>query len=69
MGLNVVSAEGEFWKRHRRITAPAFNQKTYRNVWETTANVYRDMIKNEGWETVHQTNAVKVNLITHKVRH
>jgi len=67
MGLNLVTAQNEFWKRHRRITAPAFNQKTYRNVWETTANVYHDMVKNEGWEALNQTGVVKANHITHKL--
>lgn len=30
-GMNVVSAEGANWQRHRKITAPSLNEKT--NPW------------------------------------
>ena len=68
MGDNVITAEGEGWKRHRRIVAPAFNHATYRNVWETTARVYNDMLRYEGWEHVDETSPAEFNRITHKVR-
>ncbi|KAL5512726.1 hypothetical protein ACEPAG_2992 [Sanghuangporus baumii] len=67
MGDNVVTSEGEDWKRHRRIVAPAFNHATYRNVWETTAKVYEDMLKQEGWEHVDTTPPAEFNKITHKL--
>ncbi|KAI5116138.1 hypothetical protein M0805_006319 [Coniferiporia weirii] len=67
LGENVLSAEGNVWKRHRRITAPAFNHATYRNVWNTTACVYADMLENEGWRNVGETLATDVNKITHKL--
>ncbi|KAI5115166.1 hypothetical protein M0805_003202, partial [Coniferiporia weirii] len=66
-GENVVSAEGDVWKRHRRITAPAFNHTTYRNVWDTTARVYTDMIDNEGWRNVDETPTTEFNKISHKL--
>ncbi|KAL5524766.1 hypothetical protein ACEPAF_9912 [Sanghuangporus sanghuang] len=67
MGDNVVTSEGEDWKRHRRIVAPAFNHSTYRNVWETTARVYEDMLKQEGWEHIDATPPANFNKITHKL--
>lgn len=33
-GQNVSSVNGAEWQRHRRITAPAFNEQTMRFVWE-----------------------------------
>ncbi|KAL5485009.1 hypothetical protein ACEPAI_7651 [Sanghuangporus weigelae] len=67
LGENVVTAEGDTWKRHRRITAPAFNHSTYRNVWETTEKVYADMLQNEGWVNMNQTPVADFNKITHKL--
>ncbi|OJA08056.1 hypothetical protein AZE42_13684, partial [Rhizopogon vesiculosus] len=37
------------WRRHRRIFGPAFNNHTYKLVWNTTQKVYADMIVSEGW--------------------
>lgn len=67
MGDNVVAAEGETWRRHRRITAPAFNHSTYRNVWETTTKVYTDCMEQEGWNDVDAVPSIDFNKITHKV--
>ena len=67
-GDNVVSLEGEMWKRHRRIAAPAFNHTTYKNVWDTTVHVYEEMIAAEGWADVSETPVTNFSKITHKVR-
>lgn len=66
-GENVVTAEGDVWKRHRRITAPAFSSSTHKNVWETTERVYADIIESEGWNATAVTPTVNANTITHKV--
>ena len=67
LGENVVSAEGDTWKRHRRITAPSFNQTTYRNVWTTTEGVYKDMLDREGWRIVDEAKVSNIGVLTHKV--
>lgn len=67
MGENVVSAEGDTWKRHRRITAPSFNQTTYRNVWDTTERVYSDILDSEHWRGVDETTVSNIGITTHKV--
>lgn len=67
LGMNVLSSEGEDWKRHRRIVAPAFNQTTYLNVWETTVNVYKEIAEKEYWESKETVTINNFNLITHKV--
>jgi len=48
-GQNVAAAEGEHWKRHRRIANPAFNPATsdYSNFHINF--LYLDMMKTEGW--------------------
>jgi hypothetical protein len=35
-GKNVVSSEGAMWRRHRRLTSPAFTEKNNRLVWKET---------------------------------
>ena len=67
LGMNVLSSEGEDWKRHRRIIAPAFNPTTYLNVWETTVNVYKEITEKEYWEGKETVTVNNFNLITHKV--
>ncbi|EJD03281.1 cytochrome P450 [Fomitiporia mediterranea MF3/22] len=67
MGDNVVTTEGDAWRKHRRITGPAFNHATYRNVWETVARVYDDMLNQEGWKHVDETPPANFNQVTHKL--
>ncbi|PAV18979.1 cytochrome P450 [Pyrrhoderma noxium] len=67
MGANVVTSNGEIWKRHRRITAPVFNHNTYQNVWDTTAYVYAEMIKEDGWLNSGGAKEVNINENTHKL--
>ena len=67
IGGNIFSANGEAWRRHRRIVAPTFNYHTYKNVWETTTNVYKEMIKEEGWLVAEGGKEVNIIENTHKV--
>ena len=70
LGNNIVTVEGDVWKRHRRIVGPAFNQSTYENVWNSTAQVYKDMVFYEGWRDLQSgmpTPVIDINAITHKV--
>lgn len=48
-GPNIFAANGEDWKRHRRIITPAFCNATYVSVWKETARVVDEMVTNEGW--------------------
>ncbi|GJJ06948.1 hypothetical protein Clacol_001144 [Clathrus columnatus] len=49
-GDNLVSANGEMWKRHRRILAPTFTPTTYSLVVKETIATYKEMIINENWD-------------------
>ncbi|OCB85148.1 hypothetical protein A7U60_g7774 [Sanghuangporus baumii] len=48
-GHSVTSANGDVWRRHRRVVSPAFNSKTYSEVWKTVRNAYQEMMDTEGW--------------------
>ncbi|KAJ7726005.1 hypothetical protein DFH07DRAFT_758359, partial [Mycena maculata] len=52
-GDKLFSANGDMWKRHRRILAPAFPAKTYTLVVSQTAAVCQEMIIAEAWDTMH----------------
>ncbi|CAL1705399.1 unnamed protein product [Somion occarium] len=54
MGPNLVASTGEQWRRHRKITAPTFDNQTYMNVWEVTAGLYHQMLESEAWKTGDQ---------------
>ena len=43
-GPNLNTVEGEDWQRHRRLTAPSFNEKTSSLVWNEASRQARDMI-------------------------
>nr|BAL05139.1 cytochrome P450 [Phanerodontia chrysosporium] len=38
-GRNIVTTEGDEWKRHRKIVAPAFSERNCELVWEETLHV------------------------------
>ncbi|TDL27391.1 cytochrome P450 [Rickenella mellea] len=64
---NVVASEGDAWKRYRRIAAPAFNSKTYEAVWDTTVDLYGQILDKENWETRDVAEVADINIMTHKV--
>lgn len=35
-GLNVVTANGKTWEKHRRVTVPPFNERVSERVWDET---------------------------------
>ncbi|KAL8767212.1 MAG: hypothetical protein Q9209_006217 [Squamulea sp. 1 TL-2023] len=43
-GRNLNTVEGEDWQRHRRLTAPSFNERTSSLVWEEARRQARDMV-------------------------
>lgn len=44
-GQNVLTAEGKVWKKHRKITARAFNPKTIQMVHAETIQQTQEMLK------------------------
>jgi hypothetical protein len=44
-GKNVVSVEGADWRRHRKVTAPQFNEKSNAVVWKESIFQAGEMMK------------------------
>lgn len=51
MGTNVFASCGDVWRRHRRVTSPAFDEMTYKNVWQATVQMYNSIMEKEHWAT------------------
>src|SRR5438046_9852480 len=43
-GENVVTTEGHTWREHRKITAPAFSERTNALVWKESLNQTKAML-------------------------
>ncbi|KAF8135993.1 cytochrome P450 [Mycena galopus ATCC 62051] len=63
-GMNIASAEGQMWRKHRRIVGPAFGPELYKMVWTKTREIYHDMIEVEGWK---DKNCVDIPAIQKKI--
>ncbi|KAF7790325.1 hypothetical protein EIP86_001279, partial [Pleurotus ostreatoroseus] len=50
MGANIVAANGEQWRKHRKVTAPAFDNQIYYDVWAVTTRMYEQMLDSEAWK-------------------
>ncbi|KAJ3832287.1 cytochrome P450 [Lentinula raphanica] len=65
-GINLVSAEGDIWRKHRRVMGPAFNNELYRLVWTQTMKTYRDLQTSEKWAEKGTVVVPVVQAITFK---
>ncbi|KAL8702464.1 MAG: hypothetical protein Q9201_004369 [Fulgogasparrea decipioides] len=70
-GRNLNTVEGEDWQRHRRLTAPSFNEKISSLVWDEAGRQARDMVllwSQQGQagtkETVADTATVALHVLT-----
>ncbi|KAJ3256078.1 hypothetical protein HK103_005761 [Boothiomyces macroporosus] len=66
-GKNVVTTEGQEWKRHRKISAPNFGEKNNIKVHSETVYVVESLIKlweKEGMDSVNTTK-VMFNIALH----
>jgi len=66
-GMNLVAAEGETWRKHRRIMGPAFNSKLYQLVWTQTLRTYKEMISAEGWNDKDVVDVPVIQKLTFKL--
>lgn len=42
-GENIISTEGDEWKRHRKVVAKAFSEPNNKLVWQETVNIMLDL--------------------------
>ncbi|KAG6829041.1 hypothetical protein H0H87_012774, partial [Tephrocybe sp. NHM501043] len=66
-GMNLFAADGETWRKHRRIVGPAFNRKLYEMVWAETLETYREMISAETWGTKNTIDVPVIQRLTFKL--
>ncbi|KAF4564657.1 alcohol dehydrogenase [Pleurotus pulmonarius] len=65
--LPKLAAEGDTWRKHRRVMGPAFNNSLYNLVWEQTFQTYREMIQTEGWADKDIVEVPTVQKLTFKL--
>lgn len=71
-GPSVNTVEGDTWQRHRKITAPSFNERTSSSVWSEAVQQAVEML--QGWlqrghegtkETVGDTALLALHVLTY----
>ncbi|KAF8168572.1 cytochrome P450 [Pholiota molesta] len=65
-GENLVTAEGEVWRKHRRVMGPAFNNDLYVNVWAESLAVHRQMTSIEEWDGKNVVDIPVIQSLTSK---
>ena len=67
----MIQVEGDTWQRHRKLTAPSFNERTSRSVWNEAIRQTQDML--QSWvrlgdsgttETVGDTKLMALHVLT-----
>ncbi|KAJ2933974.1 hypothetical protein H1R20_g3143, partial [Candolleomyces eurysporus] len=66
-GQNLAAADGDTWRKHRRVMGPAFNSKLYQTVWTKTAEIYDQMVEGEGWTGKDSVEVPAVQKLTFQV--
>jgi len=59
-GRNVINADGEVWRFHRRVTGPAFSERIHRAVWQESMNQARCMM--QSWLTSSECKADSISI-------
>ncbi|KAH9914912.1 cytochrome P450 [Epithele typhae] len=65
-GPNVFAANGDEWKRFRRIMNPAFATSTFASVWNETCRGFREMIVGQGWNGLESIDILDISPLTNK---
>ncbi|KIM47101.1 hypothetical protein M413DRAFT_64094 [Hebeloma cylindrosporum] len=66
-GMNLVAADKETWRKHRRVMGPAFNNNLYEMVWKQTLTTYREMVSAEGWSDKKEIDIPVIQQLTFKL--
>jgi len=82
-GMNLVAADGDTWRKHRRVMGPAFNNtlsvflvfilwrhwttSRYDMVWSETMKTYKEMNLAEGWNEKKEIEIPVIQKLTFQV--
>ncbi|KAG9123470.1 hypothetical protein FRC07_014900 [Ceratobasidium sp. 392] len=66
-GPNVITLEGEAWKRHRRITQRAFSEENSKLVWSESTLVAEKLFKKWDAEQGREVHIDKINAVTEAI--
>ncbi|KDR80361.1 hypothetical protein GALMADRAFT_242750 [Galerina marginata CBS 339.88] len=65
-GMNLVAADGDVWRKHRRIMGPAFSNNLYQMVWKESLKTYHEMVSAEGWDGKKEIEVSVIQKLTFK---
>ncbi|KAH8827540.1 cytochrome P450 [Flagelloscypha sp. PMI_526] len=65
-GMNLLAADKDVWRKHRRILGEAFNAKLYDLVLEKSMDLYDQMVSGEGWDKLERVELDVVQRVTFK---
>ncbi|KAJ7927567.1 cytochrome P450 [Mycena leptocephala] len=66
-GMNLVAADGQMWRKHRRVVGPAFSNQLYTMVWKETFRIYQEMVQTNGWNTKNVVDVPVIQDVTLKL--
>ncbi|KXN80680.1 Cytochrome P450 4d8, partial [Leucoagaricus sp. SymC.cos] len=66
-GMNLIGADGDIWRKHRRIMGPAFGNSLYEYVWKESVQTFKEMVSSDGWLNKKSVEVPAVQRITFKV--
>ncbi|KAF8623908.1 hypothetical protein AX15_006138 [Amanita polypyramis BW_CC] len=64
--MNLLAADGETWRRHRRVNGPAFNNNLYDRVFDESVTLYHSMVMAEKWEDSNEVHLPAFHDLTYK---
>ncbi|TGO54976.1 hypothetical protein BOTNAR_0255g00160 [Botryotinia narcissicola] len=59
-GKNILTTEKDEWKRHKKVVAPAFSERSYAIVWKETMNQAYGMLRH--WSGAKDSNEAKLEV-------
>ncbi|KAF8994035.1 cytochrome P450 [Cyathus striatus] len=65
-GTNVVVANGDQWRKQRRIVGSTFSQKLYELVWQESIQLYHEMVTGEGYDDKKLVDVFTAQKLTFK---
>ncbi|KAG8217977.1 cytochrome P450 [Butyriboletus roseoflavus] len=65
-GPNIVDAYGDQWRKHRKISSPAFGNNTFANVWDASCKLFAEMTTAEDWASKDVIEVPSIDSVTFK---